>query len=419
MAFWNRKRQFHSARAGTTRRRGASVYVDVGNKFKLQPTYNGPDSLATNINQARGKYYRYIRDNIPLVGGAVWAWTKLCNTPQSIRFDLDDGREESAKNIIDDLRGHVLENCYMRGDGFTQLNQIMFTELFTVGSFAGQLVRTADGAVDFFKTIDIYKLDWERSSAGWLLKYTDDDGNQSIVRKNDFFCATLAQDHENPFSVSPLSTIPFVLEIEQRFLEDMAKSSHNTGFPRLQVKIAPPEPFNNEKSKEYTSRANAYFDDTVELFKELDVDENVYTWSDVEVSLIGGDKNRTFTWKIHREQLIEDIITGMKLFPWVLGRSHGTTKEWVRSQYNLLMQEVDSVQNSARNLVEWICREELKAHKIDANPYLQFEPNKDPFEKEREETFGKRIDNLDRLLEKEVITDDEYKSALRARFLST
>ena len=75
-------------------------------------------------------------------------------------------------------------------------------------------------------------------------------------------------------------------------------------------------------------------------------DDNVFTWDDVEVTVIGGDEHRSSVWRFNREQVIEDVITGLRLYPWVLGRSHGTTKNWVEAQFNLLMQIVDSVQKS-------------------------------------------------------------------------
>ena len=71
-------------------------------------------------------------------------------------------------------------------------------------------------------------------------------------------------------------------------------------------------------------------------FSSLEPDDNTFTWSDVEVSVVGNN-GMNLNWRFSREQVIEDVITGLKLFPWVLGRTHKTTQNWVQSQFDLLM----------------------------------------------------------------------------------
>jgi len=421
MNIFRKKNLHHTPRASQAHDRIFKLPVDTGSRFNFLGGYSGPDSLSTAKMASKQAFYRYIRESIPLVSAAVWAWVKLCNTPSSIRFEGTDSESKKAEIEIRELEQTILENPFFRGDPFRQLNELMFTEIFTVGRFAGKLHLLKDGSgVDFLETLDAYQVHWGRKTGQkWTAKYGLVESEAKTIKPDEIFVSTLGQDISNPFGIEPLSSIPFVLGIEEQFLDDMAKSSHNAGFPRLQIRITPPESWDNEKPEQYASRINKYFDDTVSEFSDMAIDKNIFSWNDVEVSIIGGEKGRSFTWKIHREQIIEDVITGMKLFPWVLGRSHGTTKEWVRSQYNLLMQEVDSIQSSARSLVEWIVNEHLKLKKINAAAMLVFEPNKDPFEIERENAFGKRIENLDKLLQSKVITEDEHKDTLRNKWLQT
>jgi len=58
------------------------------------------------------------------------------------------------------------------------------------------------------------------------------------------------------------------------------------------------------------------FDQTTDQFSNLEADQNLFTWSDVEVLVIGGEKGRSFTWKVNREQVLEDVIMALRLFPW-------------------------------------------------------------------------------------------------------
>lgn len=187
----------------------------------------------------------------------------------------------------------------------------------------------------------------------------------------------------------------------------MALGSHNAGMPRLHVKINPPEPQRGESQENYAKRAQNYFDDTVENFKYLDADDNLFTWSDVEITLVGGFGGAPYTWRINREQVIEDVITGMRLFPWVIGRTHGTTKNWVQAQFNLLMQEVDSIQEEAKSLADWIRNTELALHGIRAISSHQFAPNQDPFILDKARTQAIQFETVDKKVKRGYISKEE------------
>ena len=99
----------------------------------------------------------------------------------------------------------------------------------------------------------------------------------------------------------------------------------------------------------------------------------------MEIKIVGAEPGRSYVWKLNREQVIEDVITGLKLFPWVLGRSHNATKNWVQAQFNILMQIVESVQESGLVFADWLRTTELRMKGNLAVPHHKFEPNQDPF----------------------------------------
>jgi hypothetical protein len=370
----------------------------------------GGSNLFTWGVTGRAGLYRYLRDNIPIVSAAVWAWVRLCATPQSVEITGSEGEIARAKGILGDLDARILDNPYLRGKGLATLTEAMFLELFTLGRFCGELVLLPDGSgIDHFRALDPFRVRWERGANRWQAIYEKDDGSERALAPERTFWATLGTDVSNPAGIEPLGCIPFVLEIEQKLLEDMARSSHNAGTPRLQVKITPPTPFQNEHEDEYLARINAYFDQTVDQFSSLEADQNLFTWSDVEVAVVGGDQGRSFTWKVNREQILEDVITGLKLFPWVLGRSHGTTQNWVSAQYNLLMQEVDSLQASGTALADWLRSTELKLRGCRAEARHVFSPNADPFILERAQAEEIRFRTVDGMVKEGYVTKEEGK----------
>lgn len=395
----------------------------TGNLFTT--TLDGQEFVWMGSNRA--EFYRYLRDHIPVISAAIWSWVHLCATPQSYSLNGSEAEKDRAIKAINDLDRRVFENPLVRRSGIKQLTEQFFLELFTVGSFAGELVPLADGSgIDYFRTIDPDLIQWERDGK-WRAYIVEEPspfpplyggntkgvgsgprGEQRIyLNPERFFFATLGADIKNPRGIEPLASIPFVAQIQEAMLSDMARSARNAGTPRLQVRIRPPKPFQHETEPEYQSRVNKYFDDTVSQFSRLQADDNLFTWDDVEVTVIGGDQHRSFVWRMNREQVIEDVITGLRLFPWVLGRSHGTTKNWVEAQFNMLMQIVDSVQNLGASLGDWLRNSELSMKGIRATTEHEFAPNQDPFMLSRMQARAIEFDTVDKKVRAGYISKDD------------
>jgi hypothetical protein len=383
--------------------RASQKQTVTGNLFTT--TLDGQDFVWMGANRA--DFYRYLRDHVPIISAAIWSWVHLCATPQSYSLEGSQSEKERAVKILADLEARVLENPLVRRDGLKQLTEQFFLELFTVGSFAGEIVPLADGTgIDYFHTIDPDLIQWERDGR-WRAFMEDEKGKRTYFSPERFFFAALGADITNPAGIEPLASIPFVAQIQEAMLSDMARSARNAGTPRLQVRIRPPQPFSHENEKEYQARINRYFDDTVSQFSRLEADDNLFTWDDVEVSIIGGDENRNFTWRLNREQVIEDVVSGLRLFPWVLGRSHGTTKNWVEAQFNLLMQIVDSVQTLGASLGNYLRNSELRMKGLSVTSEHVFAPNQDPFLLARMQARAVEFDTIDKKVQRGYISKDD------------
>ncbi len=356
----------------------------------------------------RGDFYRFLRDRIPIVSSGIWTWVHLCATPQRRGFTKDHPQNSKADHILNDLNKRIFPRRDGDSHGLERLTEAFFLELFTLGRFGlvVNLLPDASG-IKSVELIDPYHIRWQRDTDSRLLPFKEtEDGELQPINPSTFFHRTLITDLHQPHGIDPLASIPFVVEIEQKLLEDMAMSSHNAGTPRLQVKIAPPQRLPGEDPDGYHERINRYFETTVSQFGNLGPDDNIFTWSDVEVQVVGGGGVST-GWKINREQVIEDVITGLKLFPWALGRSHGTTKNWIYAQYNLLMQIVDSVQQLGADLAEWLMTLELRLSGNLATPKWTFAPNQDPFVVERNRARLMEFQRIDQLVEKGYISKEQ------------
>lgn len=357
----------------------------------------------------RGDFYRFLRDRIPIVSAGVWTWVHLCTTPQRIELRGEEGEVRSAEKLLEGLQQRVYPRLDGDRQGLVRLVESALLDLFTLGRMALRVHLLPGGrAISHVEALDPCRIRWQRLPDGRFRAFLErDDGSLEELPPATFFHRTLISDLHQPDGIEPLASIPFVVEIEQRMLEDMARSSHNAGTQRLQIRLTPPPREPGEDQESFTRRINSYFDSTVRQFRELGPDDNVFTWSDVEVALIGGSGREGSVWKINREQVIEDVITGLKLFPWALGRSHGTTRNWVFAQYNLLMQIVDSVQGTGSDLAEWLMRLELRLAGNRAVPKWHFAPNQDPFVVERNRARLLELERIERLVKGGYISREQ------------
>jgi len=431
MAFWKRKQRFDDGTLeGLVKVRGARqlggesvafqsgpgniwatnrVWQPRGLNRNMQGAYGSGWSGSLNFyGRSQGEFYRWIRDKIPIISAGVWTWVRLCATRQDRSIDGSPDDIRRAEELLSELDGRILELPYGRGSGLVKLTEAYFLELFTTGRFAGEAVLTQDGkGVDHFRFIDPYSVSWlHEKERGWVPMVEHDDGKVEGIDPERFFYGTLGTDLSHPSGVEPLASIPFVAEVAELMLEDMARSAHNAGTPRLQVRVGRPERFGWEGDNEYIDRANRYFQDLVGEFQNLEPDQNIFTWNDVEITVVGGG-GQSWNWRLNREQVIEDVITALKLFPWVLGRTHKTTQNWVQSQFDLLMQMVSAHQKSGSDLVDWLYNMELELKGVDAKVSHSFVGHPDPFCLERERAERVKLENVDLKVQRGYISKDD------------
>ncbi len=392
-------------RAGPVQNAWIGPQRAAGGPFTFAAPAEGFAYTGTN----RADFYRYLRDRIPIISSGIWTWTHLCATQQQVDLQGDEWEVRQAERLIHELDRRVYPRLDGETHGLARLTEAFFLEMFTLGAFAARVKLLPDASgVSHIELLDPYRIHWVRSRDGRYLPYLEnDDREYEPLDPNTFFHRTLVADLRAPGGIEPLASIPFVIEIEQRMLEDMARASHNAGTPRLQIRISPPDPNPGEDPDSYSQRINTYFDRTVSQFNELGPDDNLFTWSDIEVKVIGIEQGSQSAWKVNREQVIEDVITGLKLFPWALGRSHGTTKNWVFAQYNLLMQIVDSVQLLGGGLAEWLMRLELRLAGNPATARWTFQPNQDPFVVERNRANLMHFERVDKMVQGGYISRDQ------------
>lgn len=368
-------------------------------------------------NAFRIRLYRFLRDNIPVLNSAIWTWSRICASPG--HFELmgtEDARLlDEATQVIKDLDRRIYQHSFQKFGGTDALLSQFFGSLFTDGAVCGELVLTPsrDG-VDKFYFIDPstvkFKLQEEKT---WELIQEVDESTVQLNPHSTFYVG-LDPDPDDPQGKSILGSIPFVARVEQRLLEDMQKTMHNAGYHRLHVKIKPPERFSGESEENYLSRANKYFEDTVDMMNQITPDDNPITWEDVQIEYIGpsGHLSSSHYWYINHKALIEDICAGVHLDPFILGYSYGPAQSWAQCKYELILRNVVSIQSCAKRFLEWIHNIELALHGLPVECVHHFDNQKFFGMLERKEAERIQLENVIRKKEAGFITEDQAKREL-------
>jgi len=254
-----------------------------------------------------------------------------------------------------------------------------------------------------------------RDETIWEL-YQEVDGVLLKLNPASTFYLGLDPDPDDPRGKSILGSIPFVARVEQRLLEDMQKTMHNAGYHRLHLTITPPERFSGELNETYLSRANRYFEDTVDMMKELAPEDNPITWNDVKIECIGpsGHVASSNYWYINHKALVEDICAGVHLDPFVLGYSYGPTRGWAQFKYELILRNVVSIQRLAKRFMEWIRNIELALQGIPLECVHHFDNRKFFGMLEQREAEKIHLENIIRKKEVGFITEDQAKREIES-----
>ncbi|MEW5995776.1 MAG: hypothetical protein AB1744_15475, partial [Candidatus Zixiibacteriota bacterium] len=227
-------------------------------------------SLSSRDMQS-GRYrtllYRFLADNVPVVNACVWTWVRLSAAPGSYHI-IDAGNDllrQNAEDRLAQLSQRLTVNVGGNPVALVTFLVELFTSLYRDGTFGGFLTVASDGSgVDRFIPIDAARLTWGVDNDHPRLLLDHEKGSLNLDR-SDFYYIPLNGSNGEPLGRSILRAVPFISFIEQQLVDDMRRTSHNSGYHRLHVRITPPERMAGESDSAYVERINSYFDATVSM----------------------------------------------------------------------------------------------------------------------------------------------------------
>lgn len=363
-------------------------------------------------NRFRIDLYRFLRDNIPILSACIWTWSRLASAPghYDIVGGVSDAPEGRALEILENLCNRLYPFEFDRAGAMDSFLPLLFSTLFTDGAFSGFLLVSPDaGRVERFLPIDTRDVGLTHSKAGRPMITITTDRGDVCPDGDDFYYIGLNADLNHGLGKSIMRSVPFVAYIEQQLTDDMRRTTHNSGYHRLHVKITPPEKSSGESDQAYIERINEYFDRTVSMIKKCDPDDNPVTWDNVLIDYVGPQNVRTATnsWSINHRAMIEEICAGTNLSPFLLGYSHGAAHKWAEFKYDLVMRQVHSVQRQVARFLEWMGNIELALNGIDGRCRYVFENSLSYLAAEQAQIRQSDVDSLIKLYSQGLISKDD------------
>lgn len=320
--------------------------------------------------------YRFIRDNIPDVSAGVWAWTCLCSTPHWVEYNGGEEEDQArAAEIISALDRRLFPYPHQKEAGMDAVIERYFRSVFTYGAFALEAVlsrrRNQLTKVVFIdpSTIRFKRVKGSHNlipyqvppgfSGGLSLQSLIDKGKAIELNPNTFYYYGLGADNDNPYGTSILSSIPFVSRIQNKMVADMQATMHNAGYPRYHVRYTPPKQNIGESNDDYKKRIESNFGKLQSEFSSLPPDSNFISYDNVEIIVKDASGKISIEWYNNHRAVTEQVISGMKLAPFMIGKNYGTTETWGTAQYDLMLRNARMVQRGAKRMAEWLRNLEL------------------------------------------------------------
>jgi hypothetical protein len=355
--------------------------------------------------------------NIPVIHACVWTWVRLSAAPGVYKVHEAGGARETeaASARLEELSNRLYATAHGDRAGLVSLLPDLFTSLYQDGLFGGFLTVHKDGnGVDGFIPVDPIHVTIDDGERRPRLRL-DVDGRMVDLDRPDFYFLPFNNGVSEPLGRSILQAVPFVTYVEQQLVDDMRRSSHNSGFHRLHVKITPPERLAGESDNAYTGRINEYFDDTVEMIKSCDVDDNPVTWDNVLIEHVGPSQAKQIgsSWFMTHRAMVEDICAGTNLAPYLLGYSYGATTTWSAFKFDVVMRQVRSVQAEVARFLEWIGNIELGLAGINARCRFVFDNTFAYQAMDRSSVESSRVDNILKLFNAGLMDAEEAKAAVK------
>jgi len=291
--------------------------------------------------------YRVLRENLPVLDAAV---NKLVRLVGYAEVEAEAGLQAEIEEFLKRVRVNFNQR------GFAAFFNNFVGQMLQYGMSAGEIV-VSNSRKDVF---GLYNLPSprlrlraegrERLAAGVEIGAPE----PRIIPEALLLMALRNPEGAEPYGVSLFRSLPFVTRILVTVYHALGESWARAGSPSYQVTWRPPEGFvdaDGERTRAIMHEVQSSFVEAMKARKETGEVRDFFAAGDIQIKAILPEGQGLEFTEPHRA-LLEQVIAGTGLPPFLLGVHWSTTERMSQQQADILIAEIKDIRHELTPVVE-------------------------------------------------------------------
>jgi len=332
--------------------------------------------------------YKELFDNVSIIDNAIDTYVQLINPGYIIESDKEK-EVEAVYEVLDYIEfqeelNKLIQNTLIYG--FNGSEVVLSSDLRSILRFVN--VPSKDLRIKRDKKANIVKY-YEINTGGKFVE----------LNTNRFIYFTKQATTDEPYGRSLLRALPFLTRIMLEMQDSIGKIYKKYGSPRFHVNYIPKISLDDAT---LTRRLNMI----KEKFDNPKVGEDFFSAGDVQITTIGAE-GEAIRFNIEMSEILQGVLSGLKLPAGVLGYNYGSTETHLAKQLEILLGRVTSYQKYYASVLNKQFMPLLaKVYNLSEVPKIQFERPIIVDEQVEAATRSIEISNIQTLKSMGIITDE-------------
>jgi len=269
--------------------------------------------------------YKQLYDNVPILDGAISAYSDLICSGWKIRSD-----DPSESQLITDE---------LNATNFNKTFKISMDNYFVYGYYGTEIVVSPKfDKVLKFQEIPTQELRMKRNDKDDIVEFVQQARPRTITFKPQMVLFSANRESvTEPYGRSLFRSLPWITKAMLELQDAMVKIYRRYGSPRFHVKYMPATQLSQTVLEERLKSMKKYF-------KDIEVGQDFFTGGDVTIDVVGAGGRTQFQVTVEMQEVNQSVFSGLKLPAGVLGYNYGSTETHLNKQIEILLGRILSYQ---------------------------------------------------------------------------
>ncbi|MBR4952991.1 MAG: phage portal protein [Oscillospiraceae bacterium] len=305
--------------------------------------------------------YRSIREAVPVIDAAI---TKIVRLAGGFTVECTSA---AAQKQLEHFISAV--NVGRGQRGLEAFIAQYLDSMLTFGRAIGEIVT--DGTKDIAAVIcgnirDVQVREGESALNFELCSYGANGRIEPLPYQDLLLFTPLSPEAENPYGVSLLRSMPFLVGILMRIYQSIGNNFERSGNVRYAVSCkSEGDALDRAYAKDRVEQIAREWSRAMQSGKNGEVRDFV-TLGDVDIKVIGAD-NQMLDSESPVRQILEQLIAKTSVPPFLLGLSWSSTERMSSQQADMMTSELWAIRRSLTPVIEKICDLYLRMHGYDCD----------------------------------------------------